>query len=66
MINKDHWEWATSPNAREKASFLPDNIIPLKESGKLHLIGADEKPLGFDILTVSGHTEENDAPCLGI
>ena len=63
-VNKGHWEWANSPNSREKASFLPENIIPLKESGKLHLIGADEKPLGFDILTVSGHTEKMMLPIL--
>lgn len=63
-INKDHWEWAISPNTREKASFLPENIIPLKESGRLHLISGDEKPLGFDILTVSGHTEKMMLPVL--
>ena len=63
-INKDHWEWATSPNSREKASFLADNILPLEESGKLHLIGTDEKPLGFDILTVNGHTEKMMLPVL--
>ena len=63
-INKDHWEWAISPNSREKASFLADNILPLEESGKLHLIGPDEKPLGFDILTVNGHTEKMMLPVL--
>ncbi len=63
-INKDHWEWAISPNSREKASFLADNILPLEESGKLHLIGAGEKPLGFDVLTVNGHTEKMMLPIL--
>ena len=63
-VNKDHWEWAISPNSREKASFLTDNILPLQESGKLHLIGAGEKPLGFDILTVNGHTEKMMLPVL--
>jgi glyoxylase-like metal-dependent hydrolase (beta-lactamase superfamily II) len=24
--NDNHWEWATKPNAREKASFLSENI----------------------------------------
>lgn len=33
--NKIHWEWATKPNAREKASFLKENILPIEESGKL-------------------------------
>ena len=63
-VNKDHWEWAISPNSREKASFLTENILPLEKSGKLHLIGAGEKPLGFDILTVSGHTEKMMLPVL--
>ena len=34
----DHWEWATKPNAREKASFLKENIIPIQESGQLNWI----------------------------
>ena len=63
-VNKDHWDWATSPNSREKASFLPENIVPLKDSGKLNLIDSDENPLGFDILTVNGHTEKMMLPLL--
>ena len=32
--SKSHWEWATvSPNPREKASFLEENLQPIKESG---------------------------------
>lgn len=33
--NEDHWKWATEPNAREKASFLKENILPIRESGQL-------------------------------
>jgi glyoxylase-like metal-dependent hydrolase (beta-lactamase superfamily II) len=33
--NERHWKWATMPNAREKASFLKENILPIEESGKL-------------------------------
>ncbi|MEO6541464.1 MAG: MBL fold metallo-hydrolase, partial [Ferruginibacter sp.] len=33
--NENHWKWATEPNAREKASFLKENIIPIQESGQL-------------------------------
>jgi glyoxylase-like metal-dependent hydrolase (beta-lactamase superfamily II) len=36
--NQEHWEWATKPNAREKASFLKENIIPMEESGQLKFI----------------------------
>src|SRR5215207_471348 len=36
--NNRHWEWATQPNEREKASFLKENILPIKESGQLKFI----------------------------
>lgn len=36
--NKQHWQWATEPNAREKASFLKENILPIRESGRLQLL----------------------------
>ena len=36
--HENHWQWATRPNPREKASFLPENILPIEESGQLKLI----------------------------
>ncbi len=36
--NQLHWEWATKPNDREKASFLKENILPIQESGQLKFI----------------------------
>jgi glyoxylase-like metal-dependent hydrolase (beta-lactamase superfamily II) len=36
--NEAHWNWATAPNEREKASFLKENILPIKASGQLSLI----------------------------
>lgn len=40
--NANHWQWATQPNAREKASFLKDNILPIEASGQLQFINATE------------------------
>ncbi|HND86421.1 MAG TPA: MBL fold metallo-hydrolase, partial [Pseudobdellovibrionaceae bacterium] len=34
-IQKDNFDWATRPNSREAASYLPENFMPLKEAGKL-------------------------------
>src|SRR5688572_11192045 len=28
--NEKHWDWAVNPNDREKASFLKENIFPIK------------------------------------
>jgi len=66
--NEDHWKWATEPNAREKASFLRENLLPMQESGQLQFIhrGDDafqaESPLGFGILYVDGHTDKQMIP----
>lgn len=62
--NADHWKWATVPNAREKASFLKENIMPMQESG--HLKFADESAASpfsqFDIFYASGHTDSMMIP----
>lgn len=59
--NKAHWDWAVHPNAREKASFLPENILPIQESGKLQFVetpeGEEWQP-GIRIRYVDGHTEQ--------
>ncbi len=61
--NADHWKWATEPNPREKASFLRENIQPMKESGQLNFVDAKSSPVpGTDILLVSGHTESMMIP----
>ncbi len=57
--NERHWKWATEPNEREKASFLKENILPIKESGQLKFIeaSANEFPAGIEIRQVFGHTD---------
>ena len=58
--NAEHWEWATKPNNREKASFLKENIIPIQESGQLKFIdGESSKQLGENISFsyMRGHTD---------
>jgi glyoxylase-like metal-dependent hydrolase (beta-lactamase superfamily II) len=41
--NELHWGWATEPNEREKASFLKENILPIRESGKLKMVQLNEQ-----------------------
>lgn len=62
--NKAHWQWATQPNAREKASFLKENIFPMEESGQLHFIpsNGDAPFSAFEIQFVNGHTEKQMLP----
>ncbi|MCU0430563.1 MAG: MBL fold metallo-hydrolase [Cytophagaceae bacterium] len=61
--NKSHWNWATQPNSREKASFLSENILPLQEWNVLHFMEENVSPfpeLTFD--WVNGHTESQMLP----
>ena len=62
--NEDHWNWATVPNPREKASFLEENILPLQEHGALKFLELAKKSLfpGFDFLTMDGHTDKQMLP----
>jgi glyoxylase-like metal-dependent hydrolase (beta-lactamase superfamily II) len=62
--NEDHWNWATFPNPREKASFLEENILPLQEHGVLKYLDLATKSLfpGFDFLTMDGHTDKQMLP----
>ncbi len=66
--NDNHWEWATKPNNREKASFLSENILPMQESGQLNFIKRPNGDFGFSeemnfgVFYVDGHTEKMMIP----
>ena len=66
--NEHHWKWATKPNAREKASFLSENILPIQESGQLKFVNVGRRSAeenvflhgalpGVDVFMVNGHTD---------
>lgn len=61
--NAEHWKWATEPNAREKASFLKENILPMQESGHLNFVDAARPAFEqFEIFYASGHTDRMMIP----
>ena len=61
--NEEHWKWSTEPNPREKASFLEENILPIKESGQLKFLSKGEKLYNkIDFVWVHGHTDAMMCP----
>lgn len=67
--NDKHWKWATEPNPREKASFLAENILPIKESGQLDFVKRTDRITknvfeGMDIFFADGHTESQMIPMI--
>ncbi|QNE39548.1 MBL fold metallo-hydrolase [Hymenobacter sp. NBH84] len=67
--NEAHWDWAVTPNAREKASFLKENILPIQESGHLQFVDPTQGvpgalPAFREIIFADGHTEKMMVPVL--
>ncbi|MCB0448575.1 MAG: MBL fold metallo-hydrolase [Confluentibacter sp.] len=68
--NEAHWNWATQPNKRERASFLKENILPMQESEQLKFTALPEghilknSELGFDIFFANGHTDKQMLPLI--
>jgi glyoxylase-like metal-dependent hydrolase (beta-lactamase superfamily II) len=44
--NKKHWNHAVNPNAREKASFLKENIDPIRDCGQLKFVHDEQEDSG--------------------
>ncbi len=63
--NEKHWNWATQANSREKASFLKENILPIKESGQLNFIDSQSTLItDLSFIEVNGHTEAMMLPII--
>ena len=51
--NEVHWQWAVNPNAREKASFLKENILPIEASGKLQMVDSSNIEITNNLLAAA-------------
>ena len=64
-VDEKHWNESQSPNPREKASFLNDNIIPMQESGQLKLLKQGEMfHPEIELLYSNGHTNNMIHPII--
>lgn len=62
-VHKAHWETATNPNAREKASFLKENMEPLMTTDRMHFVDDNhEFEKGLTTIIVNGHTKGQQLP----
>jgi glyoxylase-like metal-dependent hydrolase (beta-lactamase superfamily II) len=68
--NERHWHWACNPNAREAASFLQENFVPLQEAGQLHFVPLPDEHdethwlPGIRLRWLYGHTEAMMMPII--
>ncbi len=56
-VSKAQWDWAMNANPRERASYFPENYLPLFENGQLEFIH-EEGPFceGIFLEIKDGHT----------
>lgn len=62
-VQRDHWEWSKEPTDRDRASFMPDDYLPLWEAGVLELVdGQRELFPGIEVIVCNGHTTAQQLP----
>jgi glyoxylase-like metal-dependent hydrolase (beta-lactamase superfamily II) len=56
VVRTAEWEDATHPHERNRASYLPENFVPLAEAGVLDLVAGDEWIMpGVRVVRTGGH-----------
>jgi glyoxylase-like metal-dependent hydrolase (beta-lactamase superfamily II) len=57
VVRRGDWEDATHPHERNRASYLPDNFLPLAAAGVLQLVDDDQTIMpGVRVRRTGGHT----------
>src|SRR5436305_12068248 len=57
VVRRGEWEDATHPHERNRASYLPDNYVPLADAGVLQLVDDDQTIMpGVRVKRTPGHT----------
>jgi len=56
IVRRGEWEDATHPHERNRASYLPDNYVPLADAGVLQLVDDDQTIMpGVRVRRTGGH-----------
>ncbi len=62
VIRRGEWEDATHPHARNRASYLADNFVPLADAGVLALVDEDQTIMpGVRVQRTPGHTAHHQS-----
>jgi glyoxylase-like metal-dependent hydrolase (beta-lactamase superfamily II) len=62
LIRADEWQDATHPHERNRASYLPENFVPLAEAGVVDFIPDDTTIVpGIRVVRTGGHTMHHQA-----
>jgi glyoxylase-like metal-dependent hydrolase (beta-lactamase superfamily II) len=64
-VQREHWEAAQKPTERDRASFVPDDFLPLQEAGALRFTEGEGAIFpGIDLALFHGHTAALQCPVI--
>jgi glyoxylase-like metal-dependent hydrolase (beta-lactamase superfamily II) len=64
-VQREHWDAAQNPTERDRASFFPEDFLPLRESGQLKFTdGEGELMPQIRLKVVHGHTRALQCPII--
>jgi glyoxylase-like metal-dependent hydrolase (beta-lactamase superfamily II) len=65
-VQRRQWEAATGPNEKDRASFFPENFLPIEEDGRLNLLEGESEILpGVRVVPTEGHTPGHQVVLFG-
>lgn len=65
LIQAREWEDGAHPNERTRASYLQENIAPLKEAGVVELVDGETEIIpGVRLIPTPGHTQGHQSPLI--
>jgi glyoxylase-like metal-dependent hydrolase (beta-lactamase superfamily II) len=57
FVQRIEYETLMNPDPRSRASYVPDNLVAVREAGLLELVDGDAEPVrGFELRLTPGHT----------
>lgn len=62
-VQRAHWECSQDPTDRDRASFMKDDFMVLKERGMLRFVDGEQELFpGISVLVCNGHTTAQQLP----
>lgn len=66
LAHRGEWDEAIQPNERTRASYLTENLLPLRDAGVLQLVDDDEEIMpGVRVRRTGGHTKHHQIVMIG-
>lgn len=62
-VQRAHWDWAWKPTEKDRASFMPDDFLPLRDRDLLTFVDGERELFpGISALVMNGHTTAQQLP----